>query len=441
MALLWLAWRCASGLRVRTVALHVDHGLQPASAAWPGLIADEAARWSEHHPRWPPIELRVRRLSGSPVRGQSVEAWAREGRYRALQEMTQELGIDLLLLAHHQQDQAETFILQALRGAGPQGLAGMPILQWRHGVCWARPLLRHDRSALASLASQAGLRCVEDLSNQDPQWARNRLRQAVWPALVAAFPEAQTTLVRAAQRCAQALETLEQGIQADRHNGVLAVTDEGRRWRLNESGWRALSPARRSQLLREWWASQGIDVPSSLVDRLAADDWPAGGMRRWSLDARHELRGYRGELVISPRTALPTQPKQGLTLVLRWTRAGTKRAAAWGGRLALRRAPAGAAGAAMDLPCTLQLRGRRGDDQFQLQPGGTARSLKKQFQTRAVPAWDRHGPVVADGNGVLMWVPGLGWDARVPLVAGGWQLEWIADAAEQAASSPHPLPL
>ncbi len=441
MVLLWLAWRCASALSLRTVALHVDHGLQPESAAWAGFIADELMRWSERHPHWPPVELRVRRLSGRPARGQSMEAWAREGRYRALQQMAQEMGIDLLLLAHHQQDQAETFLLQALRGAGPKGLAGMPILQWRQGVCWARPFLRHDRSAIAQLALQAGLRCVVDPSNQNPQWARNRLRQSMWAALVAAFPEAQSALARAAQRCAQALETLERGIQADRQHGVVAVADEGRRWRLNEPAWRALSPARRSQLLRAWWASLGIAAPSTLVDRLAADEWPAGGMRRWPVDARHELRGYRGELVIGPRTAPPKPPMQDLTLVLHWTRAGAKRVAAWGGRLALRRAPAGVDGAAMNLPCTLHLRGRRGDDQFQLQPNGIARSLKKQFQSRAVPAWDRQGPVVADADGLLMWAPGLGWDARVPLVAGGWQLEWAADPPEQAAPSAHPLRL
>ncbi|NBO77655.1 MAG: hypothetical protein EBV28_11830, partial [Betaproteobacteria bacterium] len=61
--------------------------------------------------------------------------------------------------------------------------------------------------------------------------------------------------------------------------------------------------------------------------------------------------------------------------------------------------------------------------------GATARSLKKQFQSQAVAAWDRMGPVVADTQGTLLWVPGLGWDARVPRVAGGWLLEWTGDAA------------
>lgn len=429
MALLWLAWRCASALDLRTVALHVDHGLQAVSAGWPGFIQDELVRWSQHHPQWPPIALHVRRLEGRPARGQSMEAWAREGRYRALHEMAHELGLDLVLLAHHQRDQAETFLLQALRGAGPQGLAGMPPLQWRQGVCWARPLLGHDPGALSKLVSQAGLRCVEDPSNQDPRWARNRLRQSVWPALQAAFTQAQPALARAAQRCAQALETLDLGVQADRARVVVDASDDGHRWRLNEPAWRALSPARRSHLLRAWWASLGIAAPSTLVDRLAADEWPVGAMRRWPLDEDHELRGYRGQLVVGPRTQPPTKPPKDLTLDLHWSRAGSKRVAAWAGRLALRRAPGAGVGAALALPCTLQLRGRRADDQFQLQPGATARSLKKQFQSQAVAAWDRMGPVVADTQGTLLWVPGLGWDARVPRVAGGWLLEWTGDAA------------
>jgi tRNA(Ile)-lysidine synthase len=312
-------------------------------------------------------------------------------------------------VVRQQQDQAETFLLQALRAAGPQGLAAMPRLQWRDGLCWARPFLQHGRPALARLASLADLRFVEDPSNQDPQWARNRLRESIWPVLVEAFPEAEAVLARAAQRCAQALETLEEGVEADRARCVLRANEQGRRWRLNEAAWRELSPARRSQVLRWWWSSLGLAVPSSLVDRLAAEEWPP---RLKPLPAAAREEG----------------------LLLQWTRAGTKRVQAWGGRLALRRAPAGAPGALMELPCTLLLRARRGDDQFQTKPGATVRSLKKQFQSRGVAAWDRMGPVVAQADGTLLWVPGLGWDARVPQVPGGWQLHWSADPTEQGAA-------
>lgn len=430
MALLWVAWRCASALGINTWAFHVHHGLQPAADAWPTFLATELARWSALHPDRPGVHLAVRRLTGRPGRGQSVEAWAREGRYQALQDMATQAGVDLILLAHHRQDQAETFLLQALRGAGPQGLAGMPALSWRQGICWARPLLNHGRSSLEQVLSQAQLKWVDDPSNQDRQWARNGLRLAVWPALVEAFPAAEVALARAAQRCAQALETVEQGVQADRALCVVEEREAGRCWRLDEGAWQALSGARKSQLLRAWFTECGVSAPSSLVDRLCAESWGPGRAKRWPLDGSHELRWYRGELQIARIPAVAGAPED---MALRWTRAGGKPLPGWGGRLILRRTAPDELGAALRLPCTLLLRSRRGDDQFLLKPGGTLRSLKKQFQSRARPAWERDAPVVNDEAGSLMWVHGLGWDARVPQTLGGWQLHWAPDEAPLGA--------
>lgn len=426
MALLWIVWHCASAMGIRTQALHVQHGLLPAAQAWPEFIAQECARWSSLYPHWPAIEVRVRHLKGRPPRGQSVEAWAREGRYEALQSMAQDASIDLLLLAHHRQDQAETFVLQALRGAGPQGLAGMPGLAWRQGVCWARPFLNHSPQAVRQVVAQSKLRFVQDPSNVDTQLARNALRQSVWPALTAAFPSAQTTLARAAFRCAQALETLQQGVQADRARCVVAEKEEGRRWVLDVSCWQGLSRARRSQVLRTWFAQHGVRAPSALVDRLASHEFVSGHMQRWPLDDQSELRWYRGELSLGRTAQEGCNPPP---CALRWTRSGSKRPVGWGGTLTLRRADAGDPGAALALPRTLLLRARLGEDQFQLAPGATARSLKKQFQARSVPAWDRVGPVVTDEEGTIFWVPGLGWDARVLQVLGGWRLDWTPDDA------------
>src|SRR5690606_18940813 len=139
-------------------------------------------------------------LTLTPQPGDSIEAVARQARYEALAEMAQDTGCDTVLLAHHRQDQAETFLLQALRGAGAAGLAGMPPAATRLGVHWLRPWLHHPRQAIEAYVEAHGLSYVDDGSNDDVRYARNRLRHDVWPALQAAFPQAQAMLAVAASR-------------------------------------------------------------------------------------------------------------------------------------------------------------------------------------------------------------------------------------------------
>ena len=124
---------------VEVVALHVHHGLSVHADDWLAHCERQCAAWAA---AGQPVEFDSRRVGGSgPARGESVEAWAREARYAALAEISQARGIDLVLLAHHRRDQAETVLLQALRGAGAAGLAAMPRVMRRRGITWARPWL------------------------------------------------------------------------------------------------------------------------------------------------------------------------------------------------------------------------------------------------------------------------------------------------------------
>ena len=120
------------------VALHVHHGLNPAADRWLAHGRALCERWAR---RGLPVEFAATKLAGGPGAGESIEAWARRARYRALRQMALERGIDLVLLAHHRRDQAETFLLQALRGGGVAGLSAMPGQVRREGVTWARPWL------------------------------------------------------------------------------------------------------------------------------------------------------------------------------------------------------------------------------------------------------------------------------------------------------------
>jgi len=191
-ALLHATVQACRALGAEVLALHVHHGLQEKADEWPQRVKQQAQRWG--------AGFDCRRLGGKPARGDSIEAWARKGRYAALAEMAQAAGCDLVLLAHHRRDQAETWLLQALRGGTQAGLSAMPRIAQRVGLTWARPWLDQPREAVEAYVRRHRISFVEDPSNEDPRYARNRLRLQVWPALLQAFPDAENVLAAAAVR-------------------------------------------------------------------------------------------------------------------------------------------------------------------------------------------------------------------------------------------------
>ena len=255
----------------RVLALHVHHGLQPQADSWAAQVRTQARRWG--------ADFDCMRLSGQPARGESVEAWARRGRYAALVQMAQAAGCSLVLLGQHRRDQAETVLLQALRGAGPAGLAAMPAQRSIDGVVFARPWLAQPREAIEVYLRRHRLSYVDDSSNADPRYTRNRLRLQVWPALLQAFPEAESSLRHTAERCAEARALAEECALLDL---AQAAAPDGT---LQASALRMLSQARRRNALRAWLAqAQTRPVPETLVRRLADEllastyaVWPGPG--------------------------------------------------------------------------------------------------------------------------------------------------------------------
>lgn len=269
-ALLHATARAGQALGVAVHALHVHHGLVDGADAWLAAVRAQARRWG--------CGFRTCRLEGAPARGESVEAWARRERYRALAAMAAEAGCTLVLLGQHRRDQAETVLLQALRGGGPAGLAAMSSRAERGGVVWARPWRDHPREAIEAYLRRHRLRWVEDPSNADARFARNRLRQQVWPALLQAFPDAEAQLAASARRSAEASAALDEWAHQDLQG---CVDDTGG---LVVAPWCGLSPARRALALRAWLAGQAglyAGVPDSLVQRLQAELPGARGASRW----------------------------------------------------------------------------------------------------------------------------------------------------------------
>lgn len=398
-ALLHCTWRVGAALGIEVVALHVHHGLVPQADDWLVHLRRQVARWSARGPR---LGMEVERLSRCPAKGDSIEAWARRERYAALLRLARQARCDIVLLAHHRRDQAETVLLQALRGAGAAGLSAMRRAFVVDGVVMHRPWLESPREAIEAYVRRHRLSHVDDASNANPRFARNRLRLAVWPALQASFPDAEPALARVADRA----QTARAAINALAAIDAVSVEHEGT---LGLRPWLALEPARREIALRHWLA-RTIDDPAadSLVARLMTE-LPAVTSGRWPC-GRHQLRLFRGRLSV---TAEPNRTGQRSTreepIKLDLSQPGIYPVPGWGGQIEVLAAEEGVPSRWLS---EATLRGRHGGEQFRAQPRAADRSLKKQFQAAGIPAWTREGPLVFSGER-LIFVPFLGIDARV----------------------------
>lgn len=393
------------------LALHVHHGLSANADDWLDHASALCRRWAR---RGLPLELVARRLDDRPRAGQSVEAWARRARYRALREMAVARGIDIVLLAHHRRDQAETFLLQALRGGGVAALSAMPLIARRDGIAWARPWLEQSRESIEAYARRHRLRWIEDDSNGDARFARNRLRRQVWPALIEAFADAEGSIADAARRVQDAAAVIDEVAALD----LAAVADEGG---LDLAAWRRLSSARQRQALLRWLRIALPEAPpASLVERLMDEALASGPQRRWPLP-RGELRSYRGRL---QSIDAPTAPNEKPSLVVDLSRAGRYEMGGWCGAFRVDSVAAG--GLAVAAAARLELRARAAGDRFQAGAHRPPRSLKLQFQANGVAPALRDGPIVCR-DGMLVFVPGLGIDARARATTGEPQiaLTWL----------------
>ena len=410
-ALLHATLRAAAPLGIEVFALHVHHGLSPNADSWLDHCRATCARWGARRP----LGFAFERIAARPEKGASIEAWARQARYAALRRMALTHGVSLVLLAHHQRDQAETLLLQALRGAGMAGLAGMPASVEREGVTWARPWLAEARATIDAYVHRHRLTYIDDESNADPRFDRNRLRLKVWPQLVASFPQAEASLAAAAAWAQEAASAMAELAAHD----LQIVAPQGA---LELASWTALSAPRRSNALRAWVHRHTARAAgAALVARLSVE-LPRCRSARWPL-GDGELRCHRGVLTWHPRVDVPA-PSKPPEITLRVLRAGTYPLPGWSGSLKATRVREG--GVALAALVRIELLPRSGSEQFQAGPARPPRSLKKQYQAAGVPAWQRSGPLLHSA-GRLVFVPGLGIDARSLARPGDAQvaLDWV----------------
>lgn len=253
---------CARKWPGQVQAIHVHHGLQAAADGFEEHCA--ALCQSLNVPLW------VKRLDARHTPGQSPEDAARQARYKAFEAVAiaskAQAAIKSIAIAQHADDQVETLLLALSRGAGIAGLAAMPARWERAGVVWHRPLLQVAGADIRSWLRLQGQPWVEDPTNTDQRYTRNRIRAQLLPALEAAFPAFRETFARSASNAAQAAELLDELAQQD----LLRVGAPPHITVLQ-----GLSRARQANVLRHWLRVAYATTPSAaqlgeLLNQLAA---------------------------------------------------------------------------------------------------------------------------------------------------------------------------
>lgn len=383
-------------------AVHVHHGLSAHADSWAAFCQALCAKLN--------IPLRIERVSVSRVGGQSLEAQARESRYAAFAKTK----ADALVLAQHQDDLAETVLLQALRGGGPHALAAMPVWRKTNALALWRPLLSVSRQILHDYAVEQNLAWVDDDSNTDSRFLRNWLRNECIPPLAQRLPNYRAGLVRCAGQMADAAQVLDEVAAED----LASIATGGR---LPLAKLMALSPARQRLLLLRWAERQqlGLPTPGSLeafqlqIRQAAADRQPEwqlpGGVvfryREWLFAARFRPAPQSCSFVFNPQQPLIVPEWGG---VLRWSPAAKGVGEEWVGQ-------------------TLWLKPRKGGEGL-AQLFGT-KPVKNLLQEAGVPPyWRERWPLIWS-DVALLAVAGVAVGVNAQNTEGrGWWPVWEPEA-------------
>lgn len=382
---------------VSLVALHVNHGLQDQAEQWEQFCVQKGKSFG--------VTTYVIRANVERNAGEGLEQAARHARYRAFEEFLQQ-G-DLLCLAHHQDDQAETVLYRLLRGSGPLGLAAM-----RNRKCFAqaqlvRPLLSCSREELEAYAQLHQLTWVDDPSNLDTSFDRNYLRREIMPRLKSRWPAVNETFSRAAELNQETVLLLEELAVLD----LAVVACEGG-LRLCRQQLKQLSPSRIHNVLRFWLLKNGRPLPSranllrireELIETQAAGlavvEWPSA-----------EVRVFEGRLYCMPN--LIPAPRVGTEIIWKGVLSGHQlELGAEAGTLRVTTAQGrGVKSQLFEQACEqgrLIIKWREGGERCQPEERAHSQKLKKLLQEYHVPPWLRGRlPLIYIGE-QLAAVPGL----------------------------------
>lgn len=267
------------------IAVHVNHQISKNSVFWENHCKEICKRLD--------VKLKIIEVDATTPKGTGLEAHARQLRYAAIEKLMKKN--DILLTAHHQNDLAETFILQLMRGSGPEGLAGMPLLKSFGEGYLIRPLLGYLRKDLEIYARENRLEWIEDESNLNTDFDRNYVRNNIITYLEKRWPSAIRTIARSAEHQTEVIDILKE-VAASDFEGVRGESTDY----LNLIQFNHLSNARKKNLLRYWIRLNSHSLPGknimehvlSGVINSRKDKIP---MVRWN---DSEIRRYRDKIYI-----------------------------------------------------------------------------------------------------------------------------------------------
>ena len=402
----------------RLYAFHVHHGLSP-----------HADQWAEHcraSCEQLGVILDVRHVHIDQARN-GIEEAARKLRYAALGEMCRAHNVSLLLTAHHQDDQAETVLLQLLRGSGVAGLSGMdranqaPELLGDAGLWMGRPLLDVARAAIEVWCSQHAILHVEDESNADSRYARNALRHHVMPVIAQDFPGFQQRFARTAQHAQSAQRLL---IELAAEDLAACLVDNC----IDVARLADFSRDRVDNLLRYWFGSRGVRMPStSWLNEMREQLFEAKDDAQLCVThADCEIHRHRQRVFMTKRidpSALPQVPQH-----FTWNEESSLSFPAFGGVLHIDPADEGMSADWLRSQ-SLSLSLRSGGEVLKLAKNRSTRSLKAHYQTCDVPAWERLRLPLVFADQQLIFAAGIGMDCHAFADGQGDRLHfrWVFD--------------
>lgn len=386
VVLLHILTLCQHTLPFQLSAVHVNHGIHVNARQWGVFAQNYAASIG--------VQCTVQEVQLMKKGGDSLEAVARHARYAIYQQ----IDCEAIVLAHHQDDQAETVLLQLFRGSGVVGLAAMPKKrQLQKNQLLVRPLLDIPRKELLAYANAHHLKWVEDESNEDTGFRRNFLRHDIIPKLQSRYPGLSRSLSRASGYFAETNDLLSDLAKLD-------CPQINHRVPLPKTLLLSLTLPRQRNVLYWYLRAHGIFPEEKWIEEILKVMLHASqeSMPTWELQDKALYFSY-GELVITPTFNLPDKP-----IYIHWQGEAEIRVAEWRGTLQLVEVKGGGISIDALKSAPLILQGREGRARLRLASNRPSHTVKHLWQVRKVPFWQRQRVPLVWFDGQLLMIPGVG---------------------------------